>query len=526
VDAVKEFLEQHRQDVIGVLSGFDRLMFRGTIRQLAHVSGMMAYLNVVGVRLKDFARHVLEVSRQLKEGVEARVTSAGRPILYLPSSQESKGSRARAIAQRDGVAEGIICLFRTLEAGASYEVHRDRVRRSIELQARTRRCLFLYLYQVHPRVGFMHVRIQSWFPFSVQIWINGREWLARQMDQAGLGYVRADNCFVRLQDVGRAQRLMDRQLQVNWPALLDQLLDQVFPVRREVFGRFSAPYYWSVYQNEWATDVMFRDPLKLAQLYPRLVQHGIRSFSSPDVMRFLGRRINLQRGIDPRFQGEIVSDLKQRQEGVRIKHWVGGNSIKLYDKQGSVLRFETTIHQPKDLKVFRTKEGQPNSPKRWLKLRRGIADLYRRAEVCQAINDRYAQALACVSSPQPSLGEIAAMLAQPVTFHGKRVRGLRPWSPDDLALLRTVSRGEFTLTGLRNHDLCRLLYPKPADSLQEHRRRSSRITRLLRLLRAHAILKKLPGTHRYLMTKKGRRCITPFLLASAATSEQLNRLAA
>jgi hypothetical protein len=205
---------------------------------------------------------------------------------------------------------------------------------------------------------------------------------------------------------------------------------------------------------------------------------------------------------------------------------VGGNSIKLYDKQGSVLRLETTIHQPKDLKVFRTKEGQPKGPKRWLKLRRGVADLYRRAEVCQAINDRYAQALACVSSLQPSLGEIAAMLAQPLTFHGKRVRGLRPWSPDDLALLRAVSRGEFTLTGLRNHDLCRLLYPKPASSLQEHRRRSSRITRLLRLLRAHAILKKLPGTHRYLMTKKGRRCITPFLLASDATSEQLNRLAA
>jgi hypothetical protein len=150
VEAVKEFLQQHRQDISGVLSGFDRLIFRGTIRQLAHVSGMMTYLNVVGIQLKDFARHVLAVSQRLKEGVEARVTSAGRPVLYLPSSQESKESRARAIAERDGVHEGIICLFRTLEAGASYEVHRDRVRRSIELQARTRRCLLLYLYQVHP----------------------------------------------------------------------------------------------------------------------------------------------------------------------------------------------------------------------------------------------------------------------------------------------------------------------------------------------------------------------------------------
>ena len=109
---------------------------------------------------------------------------------------------------------------------------------------------------------------------------------------------------------------------------------------------------------------MFKSPSALAEIYPALVQHGMSTFSSGDVMRFLGRKVHNS------FQGEIVSDFKDRPEGVRIKHRAGKNSVKLYDKQGNVLRAETTINDPQDFKVFRPKEGEPDGPSEWRPLRR------------------------------------------------------------------------------------------------------------------------------------------------------------
>ena len=326
---MKDFLRKHAGSIAGVLSGFDRLVFRGSIRQLVTAAGMMAYLNVARVRLKDFGAHVQAVSRGVKDAIEARGSELDRPIMYLASSHERKEDTARASARRDNIQDGVGCLFRTLEAGPSFEVHRDRATKSIELVSRPRRCLFLYLDQIHPRIGFMHVRLQSWFPFNLQVWINGREWLARQMDHEGLGYRRAENCFVWLEDAAHAQRLMDTQLRENWPALLDGLPDAIFPVRRQVFGPFVAPYDWSVYQSEWATNVMFRNATLLSSLYRPLLHHGIASFSSGDVMRFLGRKVTLEGHVHAGFEGEVVTTLRRRPEGVRIKHCAGGNSVKL-----------------------------------------------------------------------------------------------------------------------------------------------------------------------------------------------------
>ena len=351
----------------------------------------------------------------------------------------------------------------------------------------------------------MHARIQTWLPFGIQICINGREWLARMLDQAGLRYRRRENCFVGLGDVERAQRLMDRQLELAWPAALDRIARAINPAHGRMFEGFLADYYWSVYQSEWATDVMFRNSSALAAIYPALVQHGIQSFSSPDVMRFLGGKVH------GAFQGEIVSDFKNRPEGVRIKHRVGHNSVKLYDKQGSVLRVETTINDPHGFKVFRPIEGRPQNQLAWRLMRKGIADLHRRTRVSQASNERYLDALASVDTSTP-VGELVAELCRPAQWRDKRVRALRPWAQDDMRLFRAVTRGEFNVNGFRNRDLQALLYDHPVESPEEQRRRSSKVTRLLRMLRAHGLIKKVAHTHRYILTAKGRQ-ILPAILA-------------
>ena len=114
----------------------------------------------------------------------------------------------------------------------SFEIHKNHRTRKLEIQYRPRKCIHLYHYQIHPVFGFMHSRIRTWFPFRISVCLNGREWVARQMDQAQLHYVRRDNTFAWLEDLERTQALFDRQLQANWPSLLGELAEAINPRTR------------------------------------------------------------------------------------------------------------------------------------------------------------------------------------------------------------------------------------------------------------------------------------------------------
>jgi hypothetical protein len=256
-----------------------------------------------------------------------------------------------------------------------------------------------------------------------------------------------------------------------------------------------------------------------------LIHHGLTSFLSPDVMRFLGRKAPARGGLPPRLEAEVVSDVKRRPEGVRIKHRVGENSVKMYDKQGSVLRVETTINDVDQFKTFRAPENQPDAAPSWQRMRKGVADLHRRAEVSQASNDRYLTALASVDNATP-LGKLAARLCRPVTYKGRRVRALNPQAPADAALIEAISRGEFTLNGLRNQDLRRLLFAKPGRTKAEQKRQAAAVSRKLRLLRAHRLIRKVPHTHRYHLSDTGRTIVTALMAARNANTLELTRMAA
>ncbi len=521
---MKTFLQKHAASVTGLLSGFDRLVFRGSLREISYVEGMRRYLSQAGVLLKTFGAYAEAVTAQIKAASGKVAQTAGRPVRYLPSAQMSKEGVARSIAARDGITEGLVCVLTCVEPCTSFEIHRNAKTKRLELQPRLRKCLHHYHYRLHPKFGLMHARIQTWFPFTLQIWLNGREWLARTLDRVGIGYRKQANCFLWVEDVKRAQRLFDGQLRTAWPKRLDEIARQVNPAHAEIFRAWPLSYYWSTRQSEWATDVMFRDAPTLAALMPRLVQHGMTTFSSPDVMRFLGRKVPATGRVDRRFAGQVVSDLQVRPEGVRIKHRINGNSVKAYDKQGRVLRVETTINEPKDFKVFRPKEGGRADDLAWRPMRRGVADLHRRATVSQAANERYLDALAQVDAEKP-LGEWVDGLCCPIQWKGKRVRALHPWGKD-AAWLEVIARGEFAVNGFRNRDLRGHLFAFASPNPETTRRHSGQVTRRLRLLRAHGLIKKVPRTHRYLLTDKGRAVIVALSAARNASPRRLAELAA
>jgi hypothetical protein len=522
---MQRFLQQHADQIQGVLNGFDRMRFRGTLRELAYPRGMFSFLCNRDVLLKDFKSYVQGVTDRIRETTEQLAKAQGRPRVYLDSLKISKEDQARQIAERDGIREGLICVFSAVESCFSYEVRRDPQKRRLELVGRPQKCLHCYFYLQHPKFGFMHLRLQTWFPFNIHIAINGREWLSRQLDAAGIGYRRADNCFVELEDPRRAQELCDLQLKTCWRKEFLSLLRQVHPTHAEIFRDQPLLYYWSLEQSEWATDVTFRLPEALAQLYPELLRHAADDFSSAEVMRFLGRKVPAHGGVRGNFKGEVVTDVARRTDHVRIKHRVKGNSIKMYDKQGRLLRIETTLNNVSDMMVFRRAEGEKSGPRKWRPLRKGVADLKRRAQISQSANNRYLDALAGVHATQP-LGDLTKALCQPTQWNGKRVRALQPWSPDDADLLAAVSRPEFAINGFRNRDVREVLFGPDDARPEETRRRSAKVSRQLRMLRAHGLILKVVHTHRYQLTAAGRTILAALQAARQANAQQLAQLAA
>jgi hypothetical protein len=347
----------------------------------------------------------------------------------------------------------------------------------------------------------MHVRLQTWLPFGISVCLNGREYLARRMEKAGIGFEQRDNCFSRIDDLPRAQKMLDDLDRRRWDRTLNAWAKQVNPLLKELdlWG-----YYWSVRESEYATDVMFKDEKSLAAIYPLLVDHAMKQMGSQEVMRYLGRRTN------SRFNGEVTSDIQLRHEGTRIKHRVEENSIKMYDKQGCVLRIETTINNPKRFRVYRPVQHKGRRVKRWATMRRGVCDMHRRAQVSKAANARYLQALSVVGR-MAVISHVLDPVSKRVTKDARPYRALRPVSPEDTRVFETVMQGQFLLRGFTNKDLRLKLLGTDCSDTVTKRKQSGRITRTLRLLRAHGLIGKVSKTRLYRVTDRGHRLMAAAL---------------
>jgi len=518
-NAMKTFLARHAAAISFALSGFDRLVFRGTLQLLIQDRGMHMFLGRADVMLLDYKKFALGTTERLKSAVLAEVERAKRPVVYLESPKTSKEDLARRIFKEQPLSgPGVICALTVVEPCMTFEYHRSQDPAARGLRLRPNKCQHIYKYYMHPTYGFMSARIQTWFPFNIQICLNGREWLACSLQGRVSSFRRVDNCFTELADPSLAQQLIDEQLETRWPERLQSLARALNPLHEELFTPWPMDYYWSGYQTEWATDIVFKNPKALAGIYPALVRHATEHFKSEDVMRFLGRKAH------GNFTGELAGRFKARPEGVRVKHWLRGNSIKMYDKAGSILRIETTIGDTHEFKVLRPPHDRPDGDLRWRPLRKGVADLHRRAELSQAANKRYLEALAVVDDTTPCSRAFDAV-SRRVTDDGRRFRAMRLADREDLALLEAVSRGEFATSGVRNRDLRRLLYPPPKTPADE-RRLSGKVSRQLRLLRAHGIIRKIPKTHRYQLTDSGRVLTAALRATRNASVKALLRLEA
>jgi hypothetical protein len=520
---MKSFLSRFGSLVLFVLSGFDRLRFCGDSRLLNHAGGVSSFLFQRRILRKDFAHYCENLTNILRKETKAQAARDGVPVKHLNSPMVEKDAVALELARAHGRTSGRIALITCQESAMIYRF-RENDQGFFEPRKEVTRCNHHYHYFLHERFGLCYVRIQTWFPFTVRIGLNGRLWLARDLEKCGVPFHRHRNLITAVDDPTLAQQLLDEQTRADWPQLLQELVQPIHPLWNFLHHEVNTPYYWMTEQSEWATDSVFGSPADLALWYPRWIRHGLETLQCQDVLRYLGKKV------PDHCKGEVKIDLRVRPEGTRLKFWYDSNSLKFYNKEGVhqlpiALRLENTINKVNIFKVFRVKEGEdPSAPKSWQQMRKGVADLGRRAEIGQSINNRLAESLATVAESTP-LGKLLEPLGQPIIKDGKRVaRALNPLTGADGDLLRALGDGQFILNGFRNRDLRVALYGECKDA-DQRRKQSAAITRLLAIVRAHGMVVKVQKTHRYQLSADGKRITTALAAAHAADVERLTKVA-
>jgi hypothetical protein len=476
---------------------FDRLIFKGHLRSFFGNGAFKAFLDSQHVLLKEFKGYVSACSERVKDHGRQAAEDAGRPFIYLAGASTkrsglSKDDRARQIAEADGVTEGLVCVFSTVEPCSSFEV------RSTDgwlgVQRAHRKCLHLYWYLIHPEFGWCHVRVQTWFPFEVQVWVNGREWLGRRLDKARIGYEAWHNAIVACDDWSAAQKIADRFCRRRWARPLDRLARMVNPMLPTIRDAGFGGYYWVTDQAEVATDVIFADRATLVGVWPDLARHATEQFGPKDVLRFLGRKLHGS------MTGEVTTSTRQRPEGWRVKHSYRRNSVKCYDK-ANVLRVETTINNPAEFKVFRA-ASDGTGDKRWRPMTKSVTCLWRCYDVATGSNQRYLEALGNAPLRGAAITKIDK-ICKPRTNRGKKHARIHVLDPDTATLFAAVLDGAHTINAFRNHDITAKLYPRPPRDATEAKRRCARTSRLIGKLRGHGLIAKLPNQRCYRITPWG-----------------------
>jgi hypothetical protein len=490
------FAAKFANSIVATLSCVDRLIFKGYL-PFGGDQQLNQFVDRLGIRRKDFLPQLEPLSDRLVAHAKSTAEQAGAPYRYLKGRHSKEKLIDQTIRERK-LTSGLVAVLCCLESCRTVKLRYGDGKPRLAFTRRPQRVL--YYYFLDPEFGRVHVRIETWFPFTVQIYVNGHDWLAQQLTKRRAGFVQRDNCFTQLDDPAAAQREADRFFSLAWKSRLNRWAQQVNPLLKEVSWLRGMPYRWVIDQFEYSTDVLFRSRQHLAELYPRLLDHAAVHFSAQDILTFLGRKLH------GNFQGEVLTQAqKDRHPGARIKHRMKNNWLKMYDKFGQVLRVETVINSPREFKVRRWRQRRGQRQRVWCPMNKGITNRYQYWAAAHAANVRYLEALSVVNDPAPAYRQVAR-LVEPKQSCQRSYAGFNPACKDDVQFFRAVLRGEHELRGFRNADLRRLLGLDDREA-DERRRHRAAVGRRLKRLHVRGLIAKIPRTRRWRVTSQGHRIL-------------------
>ena len=185
--------------------------------------------------------------------------------------------------------------------------------------------------------------------------------------------------------------------------------------------------------------------------------------------------------------------------GTRIKHTMGPVAIKLYDKFGLILRIETTVNDVSFFKHYRQVEHRDGSQEmKYAAMQKTIYSLPALRELLLAANRRYLEFLSAMEDNNTTGTDKLNKISRKAEDAGRSYRGFNFFDDEDQELFQSLARGEFNISGFQSKNLRRQLQHKT----------NGQISRLLKRLRLHGLIKKIGKTYKYYLTAFGKQVIT------------------
>jgi hypothetical protein len=466
--------------------GYDRIVLTGSLQPFCYAQGMTHYLYQKGIRIFDYAQFAEALREQLRKNAEELATANGIQIEFIRKKDFRKENRIQQILKKRGEHPGLIHIFGAMEACSSYRPWHDKVTGKTYLKPGSSKCMTYYFYFIDEELGLCYLRVPTWCPFRLQFYFNGHNWLANQLKQRGIPYEMRDNAFVHIAEYAAANQLADEFDPEILRLRLDQFVRQYCPI----VTTLSLSYYWSIMQAEYATDLVFKNQETVQAFYPYLLETLTHAVKPADIATFLGRKLN------GNYQGEMGNRFNRRWIGTRIKHQMRPVSVKLYDKFNFILRIETTVNNLSFFKQYRQEQHRDGTASmRWAPMKKTIHSLPALRELLAAANQRYLKFISSIATPEVGVEKLHK-LAETKTEKNHRHKGFNLFSEEDTCLFRSLLQGEFFISGFSNKQL-RNTYLTDNSAGQ--------VTRLLKRLRVHGIIKKVGKRYKYYLTDFGRQ---------------------
>lgn len=492
---VCSFLVKFASVISWALSCFDRVIFKGhlPISRPYELENFVDY--VLKMRRADFMETVApQWSDRLVQYAKGFAGNAGRPYRYFQGDIDKDAWAKEQIAAQPLVL-GLVGVLCVMETCSTFKLAYGQDRPGFVIRKVPQRVL--YYYFLDRDLGLMHVRLQTWAPFTCQVYVNGHDFVARKLKQQAIAFEQLDNAFVHLGDSKRAQIIADRFAKLPWPKLLEAYARRVNPLlKKELKGR---SHYWVIDQAEFATDVLFVSKNALAGLFLRLLEFAVLTFSPKKVFHYLGRKWH------EKFDGEVQTHYKSvRDPGACVKHYMRNNWLKMYDKLGRMVRVEMVINQPGEFKVFRECRHRDGSVSMgWYPMCKGVGNFHHYQSHALSCNVRYLEALATVEDPTPAYADLRT-LTERQRDKGRSYAGFNPAREEEAKLFAAVLAGDHVAQGFRNKDLRHALY---AEDAKDPHRLSAAVGRMLKRLHVRGLVVKVPRTRRWRVTERGRQML-------------------
>lgn len=481
--------DRYREQIAGTLSCYDRMILQGTLPGWCYDQGMTAFLYARQIKIFDYAQFAKALQDKVRENAERIAAENDIEIEFIRKlTAFRKEARIKDILKERGNEPGLVHIFSAMEACTSYKPWHDKKTGKTFLKYDSGKCLHYYFYFLDKTFGLCYLRVPTWAPFRLQFYMNGHNWLASKLGKRKMSYVLRENAFLSIDNFSKAQELSDSIKVSDLHRALDGFAKKYCPV----FQSYNLTYHWSSMQIEYATDVIFKRQADLRALYDQIVRTAIHSVKPENIATFLGRKLHFN------YQGDMGNNFNTRIEGTRIKHQMGASSIKMYDKFGIILRIETTTNDVSEFKHFRKVESRAgDSVRKHAPMKKNIYSLFDLSAILKASNRRYLEFISTFDDQSAGIKNLER-ISQSVETVDRTYKGFNLFSNDDLKLFEVLARGEFNINGLQNKSLRKYLSEISCSAM----------TRILKRLHVHGIIRKAGKTYKYYITKVGKAVIT------------------